>query len=72
MSQGDVEHRTGLLRCVAGAYLATEKHFRRIQSYQDLWALAAALGRANKSVTPQEKRWRKLSTARRLHLQLNA
>jgi len=40
---------------VAGAYLATEKHFRRIQGYEDLWALAAALGRANKSVTPQEK-----------------
>jgi transposase-like protein len=33
----------------------TEKHFRRIQGYHDQWVLAAALGRANKSVTPQEK-----------------
>jgi hypothetical protein len=63
--QSGVRKRTGnvcrwrdadmVLRWVAGAYLATEKHFRRIQGYEDLWVLAAALGRANKSVTPQEK-----------------
>jgi transposase-like protein len=63
--QSGVRKRTGnvcrwrdahmVLRWVAGAYLATEKHFRRIQGYQDLWVLAAALGRVKKSVTPQEK-----------------
>lgn len=63
--QSGVRKRTGnvcrwrdadmVLRWVAGAYLVTEKHFRRIQGYEDLWVLAAALGRANKSVTPQEK-----------------
>ncbi len=63
--QSGVRKRTGnicrwrdadmVLRWVAGAYLATEKHFRRMQGYEDLWVLAAALGRANKSVTPQEK-----------------
>ncbi len=44
-----------VLRWVAGAYLATEKNFRRIQGYQDLWALAAALGRTKKSASSQEK-----------------
>ena len=44
-----------VLRWVAGAYLVTEKHFRRIKGYQDLWALAAALGRSKKSATAQEK-----------------
>ena len=63
--QSGVRKRTGnvcrwrdadmVLRWVAGAYLVTEKHFRRIQGYENLWVLAAALGRANKSVTPQEK-----------------
>jgi transposase-like protein len=63
--QSGVRKRTGnvcrwrdadmVLRWVAGAYLATEKNFRKVQGYQDLWALAAALGRANKSVTPQAK-----------------
>jgi hypothetical protein len=43
------------LRWVAGAYLATEKNFRKIQGYQDLWVLAAALGRAKNSSAPQEK-----------------
>jgi putative transposase len=63
--QSGVRRRTGnvcrwrdgqmVLRWVAGAYLATEKHFRKIQGYEDLWALAAALGRAKKSATPQER-----------------
>jgi transposase-like protein len=63
--QSGVRKRTGnvcrwrdadmVLRWVAGAYLATEKNFRKVQGYQDLWVLAAALGRANKSVTPQAK-----------------
>ena len=44
-----------VLRWVAGAYLATEKNFRKIQGYQDLCVLAAALGRSKKSATPQEK-----------------
>jgi transposase-like protein len=63
--QSGVHKRTGnvcrwrdadmVLRWVAGTYLATEKNFRKVQGYQDLWALAAALGRAKKSATPQEK-----------------
>ena len=32
-------------RWVAAAWLLTEKHFRRIDGHQDLWALAAILGR---------------------------
>jgi putative transposase len=63
--QSGVRKRTGnvchwrdadmVLRWVAGAYLATERHFRRIQGYEELWVLAAVLGRANKSVTSQDK-----------------
>jgi transposase-like protein len=43
-----------VLRWVAGAYLLTEKNFRKLQSYRELWTLAAALGREKKSVTLQE------------------
>jgi len=63
--QSGVRKRTGnvcrwrdadmVLRWVAGAYLVTEKNFRKVQGYQDLWTLAAPLGRAKKSATPQEK-----------------
>jgi len=63
--QSGVAKRTGnvsrwrdadmVLRWVAGAYLATEKNFRKIQGYEDLWVLAAALGRAEKSNPAQEK-----------------
>jgi transposase-like protein len=63
--QSGVAKRTGnvsrwrdadmVLRWVAGAYLATEKNFRKIQGHQDLWVLAAALGRTKKSSAPQEK-----------------
>ena len=62
--QSGVRKRTGnvsrwrdgqmVLRWVAGAYLLTEKNFRKLQGYRELWALAAALGREKKSVTLQE------------------
>lgn len=32
-----------VLRWAAAAFLMTEKHFRRIQGYRDLWMLKAAL-----------------------------
>jgi hypothetical protein len=32
-----------VLRWVAGAYLATEKNFRKIQGYRDPWMLKAVL-----------------------------
>ena len=31
----------------ASAWLLTEKHFRRIEGHQELWSLAALLGREN-------------------------
>jgi len=63
--QSGVRKRTGnvsrwrdgqmVLRWVAGAYLLTEKNFRKLQGYRELWTLAAALGRENKSVTVKEQ-----------------
>lgn len=63
--QSGVRKRTGnvsrwrdgqmVLRWVAGAYVLTEKHFRKLQGYRDLWTLAAVLGREKKSVTPKEQ-----------------
>jgi putative transposase len=44
-----------VLRWVAGAYLLTEKNFRKLMGYRDLWALAAVLGREKKSVTLKEQ-----------------
>lgn len=44
-----------VLRWVAGAYRVTEKNFRKIMGYQDLWALAAVLGRSKKPASAQEK-----------------
>jgi hypothetical protein len=44
-----------VLRWVAGAYLLTEKSFRKVAGYENLWTLAAALGRQKKSVTLEEK-----------------
>ena len=32
-----------VLRCAAGAFLATEAKFRRIGGYRELWMLKAAL-----------------------------
>lgn len=62
--QSGVRKRTGnvsrwrngemVLRWVAGAYLLTEKHFHKIDGYENLWTLAAALGRQKKSVTLEE------------------
>lgn len=42
-------------RWVASAWLLTEKHFRRIDGHADLWALAAILGREDKSKTQTSK-----------------
>jgi len=63
--QSGVRKRTGnvcrwregemVLRWVAGAYLLTEKNFHKVAGYEHLWVLAAALGRANKSATLEEK-----------------
>jgi len=63
--QSGVRKRTGnvcrwregemVLRWVAGAYLLTEKNFRKVAGYEHLWVLAAALGRAKKSTTLEEK-----------------
>ena len=45
-----------VLRWVAGSFLATEKNFRRIMGWKDLWQLKALLGRAGteKSAPQQE------------------
>jgi len=63
--QGGVERRTHnvtrwrdaemVQRWVASAWLLTEKHFRRIDGHANLWALAAILGRENKSTTQPSK-----------------
>jgi hypothetical protein len=42
-----------VLRWAAAALLMTEKNFRRIMGYRDLWMLKAALGRNQES--PKEK-----------------
>lgn len=41
-------------RWVAASFLATEKNFRRIMGWKDLWQLKAILGREEKSATKQE------------------
>jgi transposase-like protein len=41
-------------RWVAASFLATEKNFRRIMGWKDLWQLKAILGRAEKPATKQE------------------
>jgi putative transposase len=63
--QSGVRKRTGnvsrwkdgemVLRWMAGAYLLTEKSFRKIMGYENLWTLATALGRQKESVTLEEK-----------------
>jgi hypothetical protein len=40
-------------RWATGALLLTEKSFRRIMGYQDLWALADILGRGAPTAAPQ-------------------
>jgi transposase-like protein len=42
-----------VLRWAASALLATEKNFRRLMGYQDLWMLKAALGRNEESSKEQ-------------------
>lgn len=41
-------------RWVASAWLLTEKRFRRVDGHQDLWSLAAILGRET-AQRPSEK-----------------
>jgi transposase-like protein len=66
--QSGVQKRTGnvtrwrdadmVQRWVSSAWLITEKHFRRIDGHNDLWALAAILGRETtitKSVSEEHK-----------------
>lgn len=63
--QGGVARRTGNVtrwrdqdmaeRWVASAWLLTEKHFRRIDGHQDLWALATILGREESTQSSKEK-----------------
>jgi transposase-like protein len=63
--QGGVERRTHNItrwrdadmvqRWVASAWLLTEKHFRRIDGHANLWALAAILGRENRSIPQPSK-----------------
>ena len=44
-----------ILRWVAGAFLLTERNFRKIMGYQDLWTLAGILGRTIATRSQQEK-----------------
>jgi putative transposase len=43
-----------VLRWAAAALLMTEKNFRRIMGYQDLWMLKAALGRRNEESSKEK------------------
>jgi putative transposase len=43
-----------VLRWAAAALLMTEKNFRRIMGYQDLWILKAALGRRNEESSEEK------------------
>ncbi len=45
-----------ILRWVAGAFLLTEKNFRKIMGYQDLWTLAAILGRTSIATASQKEK----------------
>ena len=44
-----------ILRWVAGAFLLTEKSFRKIMGYQDPWTLAGILGRGIATDSQKEK-----------------
>ena len=59
-----------ILRWVAGAFLLTEKKFRKIMGYQDLWTLAGILGRTNTAAASQKEKWPKMNSTRRPNLQL--
>lgn len=64
--QSGVRHKTGnvcrwrdgrmVLRWVAGAFLLTEKRFRKIMGYQDLWVLADILGRGVDAAASQKEK----------------
>ena len=45
-----------ILRWVAAAFLLTEKNFRKIMGYQDLWTLAAILGRTSIATASQKEK----------------
>ena len=45
-----------LMRWVAGAFLLTEKHFRRIMGHRDLWSLAGILGRTKHAASSEKER----------------
>ncbi len=45
-----------ILRWVAGAFLLTEKRFRRIMGYQQLWVLADILGRGAHAAASQKQK----------------
>ena len=44
------------LRWVAGAFLLTEKNFRKIMGYHDLWALASILGRSPNAASSHKEK----------------
>ena len=45
-----------ILRWVAGAFLLTEKNFRKIMGYQDLWTLAGILGRTSIAAASEKEK----------------
>ena len=45
-----------VLRWVAGAYRITEGKFRKIMGYEQLWALAAILGRRKETIGCQQEK----------------
>ena len=64
--QSGVRKKTGIvcrwrdgemtLRWVAGAFLLTEKNFRKIMGYHDLWALASILGRSPNAASSHKEK----------------
>jgi hypothetical protein len=46
---------SSIFKAITGCDRITEKHFRRIDGHANLWALAAILGRENKSTTQPSK-----------------
>jgi transposase-like protein len=64
--QAGVRNKTGnvsrwrdgemVLRWVAGAFMLTERNFRKIMGHRDLWALAGILGRTKNAASSQQER----------------
>jgi hypothetical protein len=50
-------------RWAAASFLATEKNFRRIMGWKDLWQLEAILGRKRSKMLRPCRRSRKMSTS---------